>query len=251
LLLDSLEYGCRSIRSRCVSLNTIGTVSHLPPPPCGVVSGVVTYYKVEGVNNILKYAAHLSPNLSFKLLSSRITIKKLILGTCQNISDRAAFMDDCVFFHKAGQELLKSAAVRFAEPSRADYPPVLPVLDELLPIVTQHDKCVAKQIAWLKRKLGQHTIPYGASSRWAIQIKIEGQDPTTWLQTLVVRSTVWMAEAKVTDGDDLGRDGVQASTPGDDNKCLWSEGSNTIAPPPPNVAEACKSLGLPSDTVRS
>ena len=149
------------------------------------MSGVVTSSKVEGVNSILKYAAHLSPNLSFKLLSSRITIKKLILGACQNISDRAAFLDDCVFFHKAGQELLKSAAVRFAEPSRADYPPA-PVLDELLPIVTQHDKCVAKQIAWLKRKLEQHTIPYCASSRWAIQIKIEGQDPTTWLQTLVV-----------------------------------------------------------------
>jgi hypothetical protein len=32
--------------------------------------------EVEGVNSVLKYAATLSPNVSFKLLASRITATK-------------------------------------------------------------------------------------------------------------------------------------------------------------------------------
>ena len=58
--------------------------------------------EVEGVNSVLKYASGLSPNISFKLLSSRITIKKL-LHTCSDKSMRGVLLQDCEFFYDPGQ----------------------------------------------------------------------------------------------------------------------------------------------------
>ena len=54
--------------------------------------------EVEGVNSVLKYTATLSPNISFKLLASRITVKKLI-ASCKTRAERNQLIHDCTFFH--------------------------------------------------------------------------------------------------------------------------------------------------------
>jgi hypothetical protein len=57
--------------------------------------------EIEGVNNILKYAATLSPNITFKLLSSRITVKKLI-NRYKSFAERAALLEDCEYYFHYG-----------------------------------------------------------------------------------------------------------------------------------------------------
>jgi hypothetical protein len=57
--------------------------------------------EIEGVNSVLKYAATLSPNISFKLLSSRITTKKLI-NSCKTREARASMLQDFEYFFQRG-----------------------------------------------------------------------------------------------------------------------------------------------------
>ena len=106
--------------------------------------------EVEGVNSVLKYAATLSPNISFKLLASRITAKKMILR-CKSKLEKEQLLDDCAFFHSAGQELLREQRARYREPDVSDYP-AAPVLPHAGPVrATKHEACAAKMITAFKK----------------------------------------------------------------------------------------------------
>lgn len=71
--------------------------------------------EIEGVNSIIKYATHLSPNLSWKLLSARMTIKKSYLN-CADAAAQDALLNDCVHYH---EKALPVAADHVARPTGA------------------------------------------------------------------------------------------------------------------------------------
>ena len=66
--------------------------------------------EIEGVHNILNHIVHLSPGVSWELLSSRLTCKKTIVRELHDPSDLKMFLDDCEDMYDAAMDLLKKDA---------------------------------------------------------------------------------------------------------------------------------------------
>ena len=67
-----------------------------------VVAWGLTTQEIEGVNSTLKYTTTLAPNISFRLLSSRITVKKLV-NMYKSREARDELLEDMLALYDLGE----------------------------------------------------------------------------------------------------------------------------------------------------
>ena len=119
-----MQPSCISRRMGCASTHSGGTsvAGCFPQPvttffhlPCWADLGQVLFdvvfeivaawsldtQEVEGVNSGLKYVSNFSPNISFPLMSSRVTAKKAI-NACGTRGGRQVLLDECEYYYRLG-----------------------------------------------------------------------------------------------------------------------------------------------------
>lgn len=158
--------------------------------------------ETEGVNSILKYITGVCPNITFKLLSSRITIKKLV-NKCEGRAEREALLQDCEFYYSFGHDEMRCLRERFSEPRPDDYPPTLDGWDALPRVIKDVDYrmlLVAKVIAALKVQLAARELVYSGTSSYQLlfeaRVGCAGKSfEEVWAPSMLYGNTLWLTES--------------------------------------------------------
>jgi hypothetical protein len=112
--------------------------------------------EIEGTNGVLKHMLAISPSLGWSLLSSRVTIRKMVAKL--NTKDaRRDFIDFCTEYHHLALEYSKESS-RFSEVDADTYPftphPLPPPLASTTAPCPDR-LCCAKLVAMCRKKLQQ------------------------------------------------------------------------------------------------
>ena len=77
--------------------------------------------EIEGTNNTVQHIGRLAPHINWRLLASRIMIKKQ-LTLLPSRGDRAEFLEGCELRHQRAVKIMEEEKARCSLPMPEDYP---------------------------------------------------------------------------------------------------------------------------------
>ena len=168
--------------------------------------------EVEGVNDVLKHVYRLGPNISWPLLSSRLTIKKFsgLLGSSRE--RRRAFVRECADFHDTTEKFLcehtLSSRLDMVDMASCPYekPEPIPRLSEASAPAPDEVCCAKIAMRFAKAWLDHHGHALQPSTIHVIRVelKIRGESAESAEGPFMVPSlkfrqrTLWVTMAKET-----------------------------------------------------
>ena len=169
---------------------------------------------IEGANNQVKTIGTISPAIKWELLSSRMTVKRMLGPPCSvSVEERRAVcdrvIDACVGMHKETLDMARVGKGRWEAVDVAAspdlYPPPPPAESGVGRHIanvrrTRHDLCAARMLAKLKSVLGPDTKVHNLVNNVAFNLAFAECSGDTgrsrsYIPSLSHRSVLWCVEA--------------------------------------------------------